>query len=106
MNEPEAVEYEEVAVESPSQAVRRKRSRRRVPTRQVRRRMRMAYFSLAALWGFLAGSGAVIIGLSATGRPVPLGRPAVLTIAAAAVLAVLGAFVVAAGYRAASQRYR
>ncbi len=68
--------------------------------------MRLVYFSLAALWGFLTGTGAVLIGLSAAGRQAPLGRPGALLLAAAAFLAVLGGIIVSAGYRAASQRYR
>jgi len=66
----------------------------------------MVYFSLAAMWGFLAGSGAVLVGLSTMGQRVSLGRAGVLFLATAALLAVIGGIVVSAGYRAASRRYR
>ncbi len=83
------------------------RQRRSRPRHSVARgRLRALYFSLAAAWGFLAGSGAVLVGLSATGRPAGLGAPAVGVLVGAAILALLGALVAAAGYRVASRRLR
>jgi hypothetical protein len=104
MGDPEPV-YQEVGLDTPAPSRRKRRSKRHASTRQLRRRMRLVYFSLAALWGFLTGSGAVFVGLSATGRQIPLGRSGALVLVAAAVLALLGGGVVAAGYRAASRRY-
>jgi hypothetical protein len=68
--------------------------------------MRMLYFSLAAVWGFLAGTGAVLVGLTAVGRPARLGSLGVAVIIGAALAAVVGGFVAAAAYRAASRRMR
>jgi hypothetical protein len=64
------------------------------------------YFSLAALWGFLAGTGAVLVGLAATGRSAGMDSRCSVFLAVAAVLALVGGFVVAAAYRSASRRYR
>jgi hypothetical protein len=89
----------------------RRRSRRRSSshgdsTRPARSRLRALYFSLAALWGFLAGTGAVLVGLSSMGRPVDLGGPGLAFVSVAAVASLAGGVVVAAAYRAASRRYR
>jgi hypothetical protein len=72
----------------------------------VRRRLRTLYFSLAALWGFLAGTGAVLIALTTVGRPAGLAARGLIFVAGAAVLAVVGGLVAAAAYRSASRRYR
>jgi hypothetical protein len=72
----------------------------------VRRRLRALYFSLAALWGFLAGTGAVLIGLRTVGQPTGLAPRCVAFVAVAAVLSLVGGLVAAAAYRSASRRYR
>ena len=89
---------------------RRRRSRRRSSshgdsTRRARGRLRALYFSLAALWGFLAGTGAVLAGLSWMGRPVDLGGPGLAFVSLAAVVSLAGGVVAAAAYRAAGRRY-
>jgi hypothetical protein len=66
----------------------------------------MLYFSLAAVWGFLAGTGAVLVGLTAVGRPARLGALGVAVVIGAALAAVVGGFVAAAAYRAATRRLR
>jgi hypothetical protein len=85
---------------------RRRRSPSQVSTRTVRRRLRALYFSLAALWGFLAGTAAVLIGLTTAGRSPGLAPRSVMIVAGAAVLSLVGGLVVAAAYRSATRRYR
>ena len=58
------------------------------------------------VWGFLAGTGAVLVGLTAVGRPARLGTLGVAVVIGAALAAVVGGFVAAAAYRAASRRLR
>ena len=66
--------------------------------------MRRIFFGAAAVWGFLTGTGAVIIGLAAAGQ-VPLVGPGLLAaIAVALVVAVLGGLLVARAYRDAASR--
>jgi hypothetical protein len=71
----------------------------------VRQRLRVVYFSLAALWGFLSGTAAVLMGHTVAGRPTPLGSRGAAFVLVAAVVAVLGGLVAAAAYRAAGRRY-
>jgi hypothetical protein len=66
--------------------------------------MRSLYFSLAALWGFLIGSGALLIGFSATGARLHLGGGPLAALAAASILAVVGGMVAARAYREATRR--
>jgi hypothetical protein len=111
VSQPEIVGSEiEVPRSEPSPRRRRRieaRSSSRVSTRRVRRlRLHAVYFSLAAIWGFLAGTGAVLVGLAAVGRPTRLGPGATLLVGCAAILALLGGLVAAAAYRAASRRHR
>jgi hypothetical protein len=64
------------------------------------------YFSLAALWGFLAGTGAVLAGLAATGGTAGISARCSMFLGGAAILALVGGLVVAAAYRSASRRHR
>ena len=57
------------------------------------------FFAVAAVWGFLAGVAAILIGLAAAGRPAAGGTMLWLAILAALVVAVLGAMVAARAYR-------
>jgi hypothetical protein len=84
---------------------RRSPSRRRSSSR-TRGRLRALYFSLAAVWGFLAGTCAVLVGLAAVDRPARLGSTGVALVVGAAVLSLVGGLVVAAGYGSASRRVR
>jgi hypothetical protein len=84
-------------------------ARRRSPGRSARgarSRLRLVYFGLAALWGFLTGSGAILLALSAAGRPVHLGPWVGAGLVAASGVALLGGFVAAVAYREASRRQR
>ena len=68
--------------------------------------LRTLYFSLAALWGFLAGTGAVLIGMAAVGRPTGMGARGGLCVLCAAVIALAGGLVAATAYRSATRRWR
>ena len=110
MGEPELVvnDTEEPSSDTSSTtAVRQRRSRTtaRSSARTRRRRLRAVYFSLAALWGFLAGTGAVLVGLVAVGRPTGMGARGGICVACAAVVALLGGLIAAMAYRSATRRY-
>jgi len=108
MGEPGLVEPEEqpTGTPTPSSRRRRRRSSSHVSSRSLRRRLRALYFSLAALWGFLAGTGAVLIGMATVGQPAGMAPRCVIFVAGAAVLSLVGGLVAAAAYRSASRRYR
>jgi hypothetical protein len=69
-------------------------------------RLRALYFSLAALWGFLAGTGAVLVSLAAVGRPTGIGTSGGVCVLCAAVVALAGGLVAATAYRSATRRWR
>jgi hypothetical protein len=54
----------------------------------------------------LAGTGAVLIGLTTVGQPIGMAPRCVIFVAGAAVLSLVGGLVAAAAYRSASRRYR
>jgi len=60
---------------------------------------RLVFFSFAAIWGFAAGVTGLLAALSAAGQPVHPGRGAVARLIPAFVVAVAGAFVMAAAYK-------
>ena len=95
--------------ESPAQP-RRRSSRQRSSTRSsasaARRGLRAGYFALASLWGCLAGTGVLVVGLSAIGRPLRLGPTVAAFLGLAVIIAIVGGLLTAAAYRAASRRYR
>jgi len=64
----------------------------------------MVFFGIAAVWGFLIGSGAILGGLSLLGRPVGPEPLLLGLLAVALVLAVVGGWVAAAAYRETTQR--
>jgi hypothetical protein len=66
--------------------------------------LRAIYFSLAAFWGFVAGSGAVIASQTLTGGPLPIGGTLLVSLALAALLSLIGAMLAAAAYREAVRR--
>lgn len=74
--------------------------------RRSRGRRRMAFFALAAAWGFLSGSSAVLVGLTLLGRPAYLARPLALSLGVAALAALAGGMVVAAAYRENTRRLK
>jgi hypothetical protein len=84
---------------------RRRRASRRSSARS-RTRLRSTYFGLASLWGFLTGSGAVLLGLAIAGRPVELGLGTDVLLIGGGAVALLGGLVAAAAYREASRRQR
>jgi len=85
---------------------RRSRSRSTGPTRsRTRTRLTVVYFVLAAGWGFITGTMAIVIGLALAEQPLEFG-PALATLLIAAVVAMLvGALVVALAYRDTSGRW-
>lgn len=69
-------------------------------------RLRAIFFALAALWGFVAGAGALAAGLHLAGAPVRI-EGAVLGVALpGAAFAALGGLVAAGAYREARERRR
>ena len=90
--------------ESPVRRRRRRRSSSNSP--KSRRGLRAGYFALASIWGCLAGTGVLVVGLSLLGRPIRLGSTVAGFLGLAMILAVVGGLLTAAAYRAASRRYR
>jgi hypothetical protein len=86
---------------------RRRRSRRRSQpdaARLRRRRLRLVYFILASIWGFMSGTVALLASLVVLGQPLQLQTPVVLAMLIAALLALVGGVVAARAYREATQR--
>ena len=112
MGEHETERYEE-SVESESESPRRPRRRSSRPgssskssASRSRRGLRAGYFALASIWGCLAGTGVLVVGMSALGKPIRLGTTIAGFLGLAMLLAVVGGLLTAAAYRAASRRYR
>ena len=85
---------------------RHRRSSSKSPTSRARQGLRAGYFALASIWGCLAGTGVLVVGLSLLGRPIRLGSTVAGFLGLAMILAVVGGLLMAAAYRAASRRYR
>ena len=68
------------------------------------RRLRSVYFALAAVWGFAAGSVAVLAGLNAVGNPIRLDSALGVTLGVAGAVAIVGGVVVSMAYREAVRR--
>jgi len=83
---------------------RRGSSRRASASSNQRRRLRLIYFSLASLWGFLIGTATLLFGLSLEGTRLDLSPAAIIAMSAAVVLAVVGGIVAARAYREAARR--
>jgi hypothetical protein len=96
----------ETVSESVESALRGSRRRRSGPPSEglSRRRLRTIYFSLASMWGFLAGTVAVLGGLTLSEQDVSLDTWLSLLLLVAAGLAVVGGAVLASAYRDASRR--
>ena len=69
-------------------------------------RLRTTYFALAALWGFVAGAGALAAGFRAAGHPVQVDGIVVGIAIPGAAFAALGGIVAAGAYREARDRRR
>lgn len=87
---------------------RRRRPERSSSSRRSgsRRNIRAGYFALAAIWGCLAGTGVLVVGLSSFDHPVRLDPSVAGLLGLAMILAVGGGLVAAAAYRAASRHLR
>ena len=69
------------------------------------RRLRLFYFVIASVWGFLSGAVGVGAALAVRGRPLGIEDPVVLlTLICAMGLALVGGAITAAAYRAARRR--
>ena len=79
---------------------------RRPSGRDQRRRLRLLYFTLASLWGFLVGTAGLLIGFSSRGVPLDLGPVAILALSAASILAVVGGMIASRAYSEAARRRR
>jgi hypothetical protein len=84
----------------------RRRRRSHDPARLRRHRLRLVYFILASVWGFLSGTVAVIVSLNVLGQPLEMQLPVALALGSAAVLALVGGAVAARAYREITQRDR
>ena len=87
--------------DNPATAVPHRRARR---TYLGARRVRLFYFGLAALWGFIAGATAVGAALRAMGQPIDFNPVLVGALVFGGLLAVAGSAVSAAAYREARRR--
>ena len=83
---------------------RRRRHRRRGQRTKTENRLQLAYFSLASLWGFVAGTAAILALLAVIGRPLGLSTAASTAIGGAALISVFGGFLASRGYRDAVNR--
>ncbi len=99
---------ERSALETAEPSVRRRRrnSRQATASSNQRHRLRLVYFSLASLWGFLIGTATLLFGFSLGGRRLELSPVAIVAMSAAVVLAVVGGVVASRAYREASRRGR
>lgn len=67
---------------------------------------RMIFFTLAAVWGFIAGVTGLLIALNATGESIEARAALIAGVFPAFLLALAGGLVVAAAYREAKMRSR
>lgn len=80
-------------------------STRRNSTRsQSRRRLRVLFFSLAAIWGYVVGGASLAAVLAVTGRFFALDGWSLLLLVGCAGIAIGGGLVTAAAYREARRR--
>jgi hypothetical protein len=84
----------------------RDRTKRRRRTYRSRGRdgLRAVYFSFAALWGFVTGTGAIVVVLSEVGRPIIPGHRWAILLLTAGVVALAGGLVASVAYRDAAGR--
>ena len=92
---------ERLREEPPPSRSDRPRRRRSNPKRQ---RLRVAYFTVAAVWGFLAGSVAILGGLAMRGTRVGFDPLIVGSLVIAGAVSLIGGAVAAAAYRNVNQR--
>ena len=107
MGEAEVGRAENTPAESAgSPNVPRRRRRPGRPDNLAQARLRKFYFSMAAFWGFLIGTVAVLAGLVALGRPLRLAPIVAFVLIGAAIVAVVGGLIASLAYREASKRLR
>ena len=64
----------------------------------------MLYFALASMWGFAAGSVAVIAGFRTLGYPISFDSGIGFTLGVAGIVALVGGVIVSLAYREAVRR--
>jgi hypothetical protein len=64
----------------------------------------MIYFTFASVWGFAAGSVAVLAGFNAVGNPISFDSGLGFTLGVAGVIAIVGGVIVSLAYREAVRR--
>jgi hypothetical protein len=67
---------------------------------------RLMFFTLASVWGFIAGVAGLLAAMSAAGQPVQPSAAAVMGLTPAFVLAAGGGLVIAAAYKESKRRAR
>ena len=82
----------------------RRRSHRDQPKRRSRSWVRLLYFGLASLWGYVIGAAVLVAALSFSGHSVTLNPVIVGLIVPGAVVAFIGGVLSAAAYRQATRR--
>ncbi len=82
------------------------RRRRRRQGRGQRDRLRVVYFSLASLWGFLMGTVTLLFGFTLGGKRLDMSPVAIVAMSAAIVVAIVGGIVASRAYREATRRRR
>ncbi len=85
---------------------RKGRARRRETEGESSRgkRLRLVYFGVAALWGFVVGTASVALALQVVGAPVSLYPAVTVVLLPGAGLAMAGGTVAASAYREARRR--
>jgi hypothetical protein len=61
--------------------------------------LRIAYFSVASLWGFMVGISALLIALNQMGRPLSMSSLVCMILVVAGAVALIGALLTAMLYR-------
>jgi hypothetical protein len=78
---------------------RRRRSKRARKSRHSHWRLRIVYFGIASIWGFIMGTAAVLGALSMLDLQLPEDPTITLMVALAAIAAVVGGAITAMAYR-------
>ena len=67
-------------------------------------RLRIVYFTVASVWGFAAGSVAVLAGFNAVGQSIHFDSGVGVTLGVAAAIAIVGGVIISLAYREAIRR--
>ena len=100
----EQAQAQELAEVRQEPSGRRRRSSRSRRGRASHSGLRLVYFSLASLWGFVSGTVAVLAGLTLADQPLRAEPTIVGLILVAAALAVAGGMLAAMAYKDAARQ--